>query len=174
MVFNPQGQNYATPMPSTPQTSTLSPDQVGTGPGTPGTEAYPDLDVDSTLVDYTDEVWGIILSHPLPNTNSLVMTVPALISGYLAKRSSLNDNDDLAIMSVSLIHLGTNNNVMAGNKNTTASSKACESILREILGYYRGLVTLSQHFGVIDHVKQVIPWHIAAAVKAQEAFAACL
>ena len=44
-----------------------------------------------------------------------------------------------------------------------------EGLLREILGYYRGLGTLARARGVVDAVKDVRPWHIAAAEKAVKA-----
>ena len=44
-----------------------------------------------------------------------------------------------------------------------------ENLLREILGYYRGLGTLARVRGVVDSVKDVRPWHVAAAEKAVKA-----
>ena len=41
-----------------------------------------------------------------------------------------------------------------------------ESLLREMLVYYRGLGTLARARGVVDAVLDIRPWHIAAAEKA--------
>ncbi|KAI9770655.1 MAG: mediator of RNA polymerase II transcription subunit 13 [Geoglossum umbratile] len=169
--FNPQAAMYTTPV-STPQPSTQSPDQFGTTatPATPSgsaptpgaattssaaaPEAPLELDTDATLVDLSDETWGVILSHRLQDSHSITRFHPALASGYLVKRtgSTREREDPPVVMSVNLLH----------------AQRTLEPLLREILGMYRDLGTLARLKGVVDPVKSVVPWHVAAAVKAQE------
>ncbi len=80
----------------------------------------------------------------------------ALISGYLVKRGGSNSDDPPVVMEVNIVH-----SEVLGNPRTFH-----ESLLREILGYYRGLGTLARVRGVVDVVRDVRPWHIAAAEKA--------
>jgi mediator of RNA polymerase II transcription subunit 13 len=84
---------------------------------------------------------------------------PALISGYLLKRGGVNIDDPPIIMEVNILH-----SEVVGNPRTFH-----ESLLRELLGYYRGLGTIARTRGVVDAVKDVRPWHIAAAEKAVKA-----
>lgn len=39
-------------------------------------------------------------------------------------------------------------------------------MLREVLSMYRGLAALARLRGIVDRVKGVLPWHVAAARKA--------
>jgi mediator of RNA polymerase II transcription subunit 13 len=41
--------------------------------------------------------------------------------------------------------------------------------LKEVLSQYKDLVTLARTRGMIDPVNCVLPWHIATAVKGQQA-----
>ncbi len=164
--FNPQTGTYTTPD-ATPQPSTLSPDQFG-NTATPSaalssitatpnantpTDAPIDVDSDATLIDITDETWGLIPSHRLHNTRSLTDINPALVSGYLLKRASAHDQRPLANMSVNLLWV-------SGSQQQRPTA-----VLKEVLGMYRGLSTLARAKGVID-VSSTEPWHVAAARKA--------
>ncbi|KAL2068858.1 hypothetical protein VTL71DRAFT_15196 [Oculimacula yallundae] len=156
-------QSVITPV-STPQalqSSILSP-ETGTTPirenigAATHAEAPTEPDRDSRLVDYTDQNWGAVLSHRLNNSNSLMESNPALISGYLIKRGGANASDPPIVMEVNIVH-----SEVLGNPRTFH-----ESLLRELLGYYRGLGTLARARGVVDAVLDIRPWHIAAAEKA--------
>jgi len=116
-------------------------------------------DSDARLIDSTDQSWGAILSHRLNNSNSLMELNPALISGYLLKRGGVNIDDPPIIMEVNILH-----SEVVGNPRTFH-----EGLLREVLGYYRGLGTLARVRGLVDAVGDVRPWHIAAAEKAVKA-----
>ncbi|EKD15260.1 putative Mediator of RNA polymerase II transcription subunit 13 [Drepanopeziza brunnea f. sp. 'multigermtubi' MB_m1] len=159
-------QSVLTPV-STPQalqSSTGSPDNASTpvrgGVGTgPPAESSVEPDSDARLIDHTDQSWGAILSHRLNNSNSLMEVNPALISGYLLKRGGVNIDDPPIIMEVNILH-----SEVVGNPRTFH-----ESLLRELLGYYRGLGTIARTRGLVDAVKDVRPWHIAAAEKAVKA-----
>lgn len=166
-TLNSQAAMYTTPV-STPQPIILSPDQVGnattpasgngpTNAGTPTDSAF-DIDPDSSLADVTDETWGLVLSHRIHNTRSLVEHRPGLASGYIIKRGGRHDEDGIVAMSVNLLHV----------------EKAEEAQLEEILAMYRGLGTLARLKGLTDPVKSVLPWHVAAAVKAQEALSSLM
>lgn len=158
-------QAIITPV-STPQApSIVSPDTANTpvrdtnnNAGTPGENSM-EPENDARLIDYTDQSWGSVLAHRLNNSNSLLEINPALISGYLIKRGGTNSDDTPVVMEVNIVH-----SEVIGNPRTFH-----ESLLREILGYYRGLGTLARVRGVVDPVKDIRPWHIAAAQKAVKA-----
>lgn len=156
-------QAVITPV-STPQApSIVSPDTASTpardniNAGTPGENQEPDTD--ARLIDYTDQSWGAILAHRLNNSNSLLEINPALISGYLLKRGGPNSDDPPIVMEVNIVH-----SEITGNPRFFH-----ESVLRDILGNYRGLGTLARVRGVVDRVMDIRPWHIAAAEKAVKA-----
>ncbi|KAL7787486.1 mediator complex subunit 13 C-terminal domain-containing protein [Trichoderma ceciliae] len=151
---------------STPQ---LSPEQIAT-PATPAREAAmtaatpsgdgaaagsgtTDTDSDAVLTDITDQTWGAIAGHRLSNSTSILEVHPALISGYLIKRTGIRVEDAPAVMEVNLVY-------------TEATPRVHEPLLREMLGYFRGLGTLARARGVVDREADVRPWHVAAAEKA--------
>ncbi|KAI0888347.1 mediator complex subunit 13 C-terminal-domain-containing protein [Annulohypoxylon maeteangense] len=157
---------YTTPV-STPQGSMVSPEQsgnpptpirenMGTSAPTPGADNNPESDGDSTLTEITDQTWGAVLSHRLNNSSSLMELNPALVSGYLVKRGGSRAEDPLVVMEVSIVH-------------TEGHIRAYESLLREMLTYYRGLGTLARARGMVDKETDIRPWHIAAAEKAVKA-----
>ncbi|KAF3079082.1 mediator of RNA polymerase II transcription subunit 13 [Orbilia oligospora] len=180
-AFNGQAQLVGTPG-ATPQSSGVSPDQFGAsssqgGALTPGDTPAPEVDNDMALVDFTDETWGALLQHPLNNSDSTIVTRPALASGYLIKRSGPNETDEPAVLAVSLIRVGQRGlgvSASMAQQQPPVISKSNEDVLREILTQYRGLVTLAQHFGVTDMMKEVLPWHIAAVMKCRDVFSCVL
>jgi len=164
---------YTTPV-STPQaSSTMSPDQSG-NPSTPmagGSTVNPttpgggdggaivpeqQVDADATLVDVLDATWGVVVSHRLNNSTSLTELNPALASGYLIKRCGTRPEDAPVLMEVNIVH-------------TEGSPRVYETLLREILVYFRGLGTLARVRGVVEKDTDVRPWHVAAAEKATRA-----
>ncbi|RDL37078.1 uncharacterized protein BP5553_04511 [Venustampulla echinocandica] len=162
LTISGNGPQAVTPV-STPQSvpSIMSPDNSTTparetaNAATPG-DAPVEPDRDARLIDYTDQSWGAVLSHRLNNSNSLLELNPALISGYLIKRGGTYSDDTPIVIEVNIVH-----SEVVGNPRTFH-----ESLLREILGYYRGLATLARVRGMVDPVKDGRPWHIAAAEKA--------
>ncbi|TVY83668.1 Mediator of RNA polymerase II transcription subunit [Lachnellula suecica] len=163
LTLTPNGNSTQSTTPvSTPQHSIVSPENTSTpardGGAAPSNEPA-EPDADARLVDYTDQSWGAVLSHRLNNSNSLLELNPALISGYLIKRGGTNSDDPPIVMEVNVVY-----SEVVGNPRTFH-----ESLLREILGYYRGLATLARARGVVDPVKDGRPWHIAAAEKAVKA-----
>ncbi len=166
ITLSPNGggvQPIITPV-STPQnlqSSIMSPETATTPTRENPTVATPsetpvEPDNEARLLDYTDQSWGALLSHRLNNSNSLMDLNLALISGYLIKRGGTNSDDPPVIMEVNIVQ-----SEVAGNPRTFH-----ESLLREILGYYRGLGTLARVRGTVDTVRDVRPWHIAASEKA--------
>lgn len=111
-------------------------------------------DVDAVLLDPSDDTWGIVLSHRLNNSNSLLDYRPALASGYLMTRKGSTDADGTIVLGVNLVH------AQAGTE--------FELLMEEILGYYRGLTILTKAKGMIHPLREVLPWHIATAVKGQQ------
>lgn len=148
----------STPQPSQSSVGDASTPTRETHASTP-VEATAEPDSDSCLVDYTDQSWGAVLAHRLNNSNSLLDLNPALISGYLIKRGGTNLDDSPITMEVNVIYSD-----VVGNPRTFH-----ESLLREVLGYYRGLGTLARVRGIVDPVVDCRPWHIAAAEKAVKA-----
>jgi mediator of RNA polymerase II transcription subunit 13 len=161
----------ATPVSTPGPINTASPEQSGNaavtpmaGAGTGPTTAAPTpggadvantepTDADSTLVDVTETTWGSVISHRLNNSVSLTDYNPALISGYLIKRSGVNPEDPPVAMEVNVISSESNN------------PRAYEALLREMLSYFRGLGTLARVRGMVDRETDVRPWHVAAAEK---------
>ncbi|KAH6605736.1 hypothetical protein Trco_004889 [Trichoderma cornu-damae] len=159
---------------STPQANILSPDQTAT-PATPARDANAaaatpsgdgagagagagtaDADSDVILTDITDQTWGAIAGHRLSNSTSILEVHPALISGYLIKRTGIRVEDAPVMMEVNLVY-------------TEATPRMHEPLLREMLRYFRGLGTLARARGVADREADVRPWHVAAAEKAVRA-----
>ncbi|TQS36202.1 hypothetical protein Golomagni_03352 [Golovinomyces magnicellulatus] len=132
----------------------LSPDQVSQT-----IDIQNDADTNARIVDSTDQTWGAILSHRLNNSNSLVEINLALISGYLIKRGRPNSDDPPAILEVNIVH-----GEIFGNPRTFH-----ETLLKEVLGYFRSLATLARVRGIIDPIRDICPWHIAAVEKAVKA-----
>lgn len=161
----------STPVSTPGPISTASPEQsgnaavtpmagAGTGPttaaATPGGADVANTeptDADSTLVDATETTWGSVISHRLNNSVSLTDYNPALISGYLIKRSGVKPEDPPVAMEVNVISSESNN------------PRAYEALLREMLSYFRGLGTLARVRGMVDRETDVRPWHVAAAEK---------
>ncbi|KAL7951782.1 mediator complex subunit 13 C-terminal domain-containing protein [Trichoderma barbatum] len=155
---------------STPQTNVLSPEAITTPtPATPAREANMtaatpsgdgnaggDGDLDAILTDVTDQTWGAIAGHRLSNSTSILEVHPALISGYLIKRTGVKVEDAPIVMEVNLVY-------------TEAMPRVHEPLFREMLGYFRGLGTLARARGVVDREADVRPWHVAAAEKAARA-----
>ncbi|KAI0540285.1 mediator complex subunit 13 C-terminal-domain-containing protein [Xylaria digitata] len=158
---------YTTPG-STPQGAVVSPEQSGnaatpfrdstaTSGQTPGGDNNAtDSDADATLTDAADQTWGVILSHRLQSSASLMDLNPALVSGYLVKRGGIRVEDPPIIMEVNIVH-------------SEGNPRAYETLLREMLTYYRGLGTLARARGMVDKDTDIRPWHIAAAEKGARA-----
>ncbi|KAI0968194.1 mediator complex subunit 13 C-terminal-domain-containing protein, partial [Xylaria arbuscula] len=158
---------YTTPG-STPQGAVVSPEQSGnaatpfrdsttTSGQTPGGDNNAtDSDIDATLTDTTDQTWGVILSHRLQSSVSSTDLNPALVSGYLVKRGGTRMEDPPIVMEVNIVH-------------SEGNPRAYETLLREMLTYYRGLGTLARARGMVDKDTDIRPWHIAAAEKGARA-----
>ena len=170
-------QNYSTPV-STPQASTTSPDQylnatptpsgsIPLNAATPPEVSFdPTNEADLTVQDPTEEAWCIILPFGLNQSHENITCRPAMLSGFLLKRQGLRDEDGLARLGAHLIHTSTLSGPLdADEGKRKAVAAAREELLRDILGQFRGLVTLAKTRGCIDSVHDVVPWHVATAVK---------
>lgn len=145
---------YSTPA-STPQPSILSPEQSGNPPTsnapTPGDPPQPDGPPDGILVDTLDQSWACILSHRLPTSTAPAPLTRSLFSGYLVKRGGTRPEDPPVVMEVNVLH-------------SDGNPRQHEGLLREMLGHFRALGTLSRARGV-SGAPDVRPWHVAAAEK---------
>lgn len=155
-----QSAFYSTPV-STPQPSTMSPEQSGNpstpkpggGASTPGADnTATEAEADASLVDVTDTTWGAVVSHRLNTSYSLTDPNPSLISGYLIKRGGSRADDPPAVMEVNVVHC-------------EGSPRVHEMLLREMLYVFRGLGTIARARSVTHKEGDVRPWHIAAVEK---------
>ncbi|KAK7753554.1 hypothetical protein SLS62_004412 [Diatrype stigma] len=127
---------YTTPV-STPQPSTVSPEQSAQTPGSgsggienvnantstsnPSNIAPEPSDADSTLTDVTDHTWGAVLAHRLsinPQAPAADLGATALISGYLVKRGGARVDDPPALIEVNIVHVhqhGSNSSIAKDN-----------------------------------------------------------
>jgi mediator of RNA polymerase II transcription subunit 13 len=165
-VLAAQSSVYTTPV-STPQASIFSPEPGNVS--TPARDSGPvnaptpsdsntelKIDADATLIDITDQTWGVILPHRLNNSRSLLEFNPTLISGYLIKRSGAAASDVPIVIEVNIVQ-------------SEVYPRMYDPLLREILGFYRGFATLARVRGCVNPVKDGRPWHIAAVEKGVQA-----
>ena len=161
-----QPNTDGTPATSPPAIMT-SPEQMVPATPTPGgTSAFnaptppeqgfdANIDGELSLVDSSEESWMMILPFGMNQAHDIMGVKQALASGYLLKRSGRKDEDGLCSIGVHLKHTP---DLPAGVGNQY--DEALEDIIRQ----FRGLVTLVAARGVIDRVKQCVPWHIHTAV----------
>lgn len=156
---------YTTPV-STPQANVVSPD-AGATPmtphrdatqvaATPSAEGPSEPEGTSTLVDVTDQTWAAVLGFRLNNSPTLLDLQPALMSGYLIKKTGARLQDAPAVLEVNLIHIEN-------------SARSYEPLFREVLYHFKGLGTLARARGMVDKETDLRPWHVAAAEKAVRA-----
>lgn len=150
---------YTTPV-STPQASIVSPEQTAM-PATPSqssntADSSNEADPEGALIDITEQTWGAVVGHRLNNSSTPLELQPALVSGYLIKRTGPKMEDPPVVMEINLVH-------------TENTQRAYEPLLREMLSTFRGLGTLARARGVTEREADVRPWHIAAAEKAVRA-----
>lgn len=150
---------YTTPV-STPQANVVSPEQSYV-PGTPNQASIAgdttgDADPEGALLDLAEQTWGAVVGHRLNNSSTPLELQPALVSGYLIKRTGATLEDPPVVMEINLVH-------------TENTQRAYEPLLREMLSTFRGLGTLARARGVTEREADVRPWHIAAVEKATRA-----
>jgi mediator of RNA polymerase II transcription subunit 13 len=136
--------------------SIVSPDQFGGAANTPSADPLPDLDPGSNLVDFGDETWGVVCAHRWRRGLLLGQDDGGFgggCMGYLVKRGGTGEGDEMVVLQVEVVRGGGGN-----------------ALLREVLGAYRGLVTLGQFKGVVQMGGRgsVVPWHVGAAWKGVE------
>lgn len=146
--------------------SIVSPDQFGgAAAGTPSADLLPEVDAGSALVDYGDEVWGVVCAHRWRRGLLLGMDDAGAGGGggggggggmgYLVKRGGAAEGDDMVVLGVEVVRGGG----------------VGSALLREVLAAWRDLVTLGQFKGVVQMAGRgsVVPWHVGAAWKGVEA-----
>ncbi|RYP56984.1 hypothetical protein DL769_009769 [Monosporascus sp. CRB-8-3] len=139
---------YTTPV-STPQPSTVSPEQSALTPGNgsgggdsnhvtgaatqPNNVAPEPSDADSTLTDVTDHTWGAVLAHRLsinPHAPAADFGQTALISGYLVKRGGARVDDPPVLIEVNVVYVhqyGTGSSTKESPGSTNNSSSGAPS-----------------------------------------------
>ena len=156
-------QTSTTPA-ATPNPSVPSPDQPANSPTpafglnapTPSDHVLPpEAEAESVLTDICDESWIVILSHKLNTSNHLTEYRPALASGYLLRRKGPTDSDGTFSMTANLVY-------------TPRPPSTYDSLLKEVLKTYRDQGTLFRVRGISNVQNNTLPWHVAAAVRAQQ------
>ncbi|PHH62512.1 hypothetical protein CDD81_7085 [Ophiocordyceps australis] len=144
---------------STPQASIMSPEPAsggamasGTTPGAEGSIGAADAEADAVLVDVTEQTWGAVSGHRFSNPASTTEVKPGQMSGYLVKRTGPRAEDTPVLMEVNLVY-------------ADATPRSPETMLREMMSYFRGLGTLARARGVVARETDVRPWHVAVAEK---------
>ncbi|PHH82372.1 hypothetical protein CDD82_6207 [Ophiocordyceps australis] len=148
---------------STPQAGIMSPEPAsggamasGTTPGAEGSigagAGASDAEADAVLVDVTEQTWGAVSGHRFSNPSSTTDVKPGQMSGYLVKRTGPRAEDTPVLMEVNLIY-------------ADATPRSPETMLREMMSYFRGLGTLARARGVVARETDVRPWHVAVAEK---------
>lgn len=160
---------YGTPA-STPQASMTSPDQMVPATPTPGGSSImnaptppdpgfdPNGENDLTLLDPSEESWGIILPFGVNQTNSLTELRPALTTGMLMKRKGARIEDGYVMIEISILSLAT-------KTPESSSEMSPDDALEDVLKQYRDLVTLGVTRGCVDPFSECLPWHIATATR---------
>lgn len=160
---------YGTPA-STPQASITSPDQIVPATPTPSGSSFmnastppdgnfdPNVESDLSLVDVSEESWGIVLPYGLNQSRNMTELRPSQITGFLMKRKGSKGDDGHNMIEVSLVKSTIN----LSNKSREAS---IDDLLEDVIRQYRGLVTLGATRGCVDPNRECIPWHIATAIR---------
>jgi len=177
-LFSQQSNMNGTPA-STPQASTMSPDQLVPATPTPGGSAIvnaatppehgfdPNNESDLTLADPLEESWAVVLPYGVNQTQNMIEVRPAMASGLLVKRAGPKDEDGVITFGVHLINTSSSTTAApAGTANSGSADGGAEELLEDIINDFRGLVTLAATRGCIDGARECVPWHVATAVKA--------
>ena len=127
----------------------------------PTTASLPsEFDPSAKLIDVTDDTWSLTLPSPLTDPLLPLDICRPIASGYLLKRGGPRNEDGIIPAQLDVIHTG--------------GSKANEDIVGEILSMYGGLGTLARVRGLVHPVRCGLPWHVAAARKANAGFNAMM
>ena len=154
------GSSFLTPV-TTPQATpqAVSPDAHGTAATPDATDAP---DPDATLVDARDETWAVIL--PFSTTHAPDPYVPkrVLASGVLLRRGEVRVHRPLPSLGVDVVE-NLPPRTVAG-QGSWLMPRSAEGVLREVLGWYRGLALMARLRGVRGAETGVLPWHVGVAV----------
>lgn len=165
---------FGTPV-STPQAGVTSPDQHIPATPTPGGSAVinaptppepsldPNVELDLTLLDPTEESWGIILPYGLNLSKNMIENRPALVSGVLLKRRGPKIEDGFTSLDISLVYY------LSPQAAGGSGQLAPDDLLEDIIKQYRGLLTLGVSRGCVDPLKESLPWHIATVARGSRA-----
>ncbi|EXJ53947.1 hypothetical protein A1O7_09284 [Cladophialophora yegresii CBS 114405] len=160
---------YGTPV-STPQASITSPDQAVPATPTPGGSSFmnpstpsdpgfdPNTESDLTIVDPSEESWGIILPYGINQSRSMTELRPSQVTGFLMKRRGPRGEDGYNMIEISLLKSIT----QTSNKPNEVMP---DDLLDDVIRQYRGLVTLGASRGCVDPSRECLPWHIATAIR---------
>ena len=155
---NPPLQFHPSPPSTIHLPATTSTAQTVDTPTTPITDpTHPTpTDPSAKLIDITDSTWHLILPNFLTDLLLPRQICRSLMSGYLLKRGGVRDENGLIPAQVHLMHVPP----------TAQKAIDYEALLEEVLGMYAALGTLARLRRIVDPVRSVVPWHVAAARKA--------
>ena len=163
-------QNYYGTPASTPQASMTSPDQMVPATPTPGGSTImnastppdfgfdPNNESDLTVVDLSEESWGIVLPFGTNQSRNMTELHPSQITGHLLTRRGPKSEDGYNVIEISLVKSIT---VASNKSNSFPPDESLEDLIRQ----YRGLVTLGAARGCVDPNRECLPWHIATAMR---------
>ncbi|OCT46291.1 hypothetical protein CLCR_01035 [Cladophialophora carrionii] len=160
---------YGTPV-STPQASMTSPDQAVPATPTPGGSSLmnastppdpgfdPSAESDLTIVDPSEDSWGIILPYGINQSKSMTELRPSQVTGFLMKRRGPRSEDGFNMIEISLV---TSINPTSNKPNEIMPDELLDDVVRQ----YRGLVTLGASRGCVEPNRECLPWHVATAIR---------
>ena len=106
------------------------------------------------LIDISDATWGVHLARPLDQPRVTDTDAPFLNSSFLIKRGGRKAEDGVISLTINAVH---------------CSAPSPPDMLESLPIMYRRLALLAGHRGVIDPIKQILPIHVAASMKAHTA-----
>ena len=161
------GSSFLTPV-STPQATpqTVSPDAHGhTAPlnaPTPDATDPSATDPDAQLLDSRDETWALILPFSVTHAPDPYVPKRVLASGVLLRRGEVRVNKPLPSLGIDIIeNLAPKTAV---GQTSWLMPRSAEGVLREVLGWYRGLALMARLRGVKGAKDGILPWHVGIAV----------
>lgn len=161
MAISPDTNQPLTPSSAVDQQSSANP-----------TLDLPTTDADAQLIDTRDDSYGLTLSfpatpRPIENNALLPRTHTPFASGLLVKRGENRPGVPLPTLGIDIIENVTPK--MPPGRTTWLLPRTPDYLIREILGWYRGLAVLGRLRNVAGCERGEVPWHIGVVIAGAEA-----
>ena len=158
------GVGFLTPA-STPQAANFTVSPEASTPAALEEQSQPP-DQDAYLIDTTDETWGLVL--PFSAVHGPYDLKRSMASGLLLKRGGGSESDGLRqLPSLGVDVIDVLMPRVVEGQPTWLGLRSTDTLLREVLSWYRGLGMLTRLRG-LDRWGSV-PWHVGVAVRGAEA-----